>query len=231
MNSNMDSRSMKPQSRERGRSMRIFGKGLLKGLALVLAIAPMSAAFAATSVTGIQHASMEDGSVRISMQTSGDVPQVSVFATESPARIVLDESLVTTPKAKAFQDADSVPFVIFTREDAPEIGIRELEEAGAVVHPVRGYHEGLDLQAVMDVCWGTGIRSILCEGGGVLASALIDQELADRIYLFLAPRTLGSGGVPAFPGPFRPQAWDGWIPTLPGKKMRRDVMIVLDREA
>jgi type IV pilus assembly protein PilQ len=90
MNSNMDSKLMKPQTRERGRSMRILGKGLLKGLALVLAIAPMSAAFAATSVTGIQHTSMEDGSVRISMQTSGDVPQVSVFATESPARIVLD---------------------------------------------------------------------------------------------------------------------------------------------
>jgi type IV pilus assembly protein PilQ len=90
MNSNMDSTLMKPQTRERGRSMRNFGKGLLKGLALVLAIAPMAAAFAATNVTGIQHASMEDGGVRISMQTSGDVPQVSVFATESPARIVLD---------------------------------------------------------------------------------------------------------------------------------------------
>src|SRR5210317_501176 len=90
MNSNMDSTLMKPQTRERGRSMRNFGKGLLKGLALVLAVAPMAAAFAATSVTGIQHASMEDGGVRISLQTSGDVPQVSVFATESPARIVLD---------------------------------------------------------------------------------------------------------------------------------------------
>lgn len=146
-----------------------------------------------------------------------------------PARIVLDESLKTTPEARLFREAASVPIVIFTREDAPEIGIRELEEAGAVVHPVRGYHEGLDLEAVMEVCWGTGLRSILCEGGGILASALVDQELAHRIYLFLAPRSLGSGGVPAFPGPFRPRAWEGWIPTLPGKKMGKDMMIVLDR--
>ena len=147
-----------------------------------------------------------------------------------PARIVLDESLSTTPEAKLFLEVATVPIVIFTREDAPEMGIRRLEEAGAVVHPVRGYHEGLDLDAVMEVCWGTGLRSILCEGGGVLASALVDSELAHRIYLFLAPRTLGSGGVPAFPGPFKPKAWEGWIPTLPGKKMGKDVMIVLDRE-
>jgi type IV pilus assembly protein PilQ len=70
--------------------MRNLGKGLLKGLALVLAIAPAAAVFAATSVTGIEHASTADGGVSIAMETTGDVPQVSVFATESPARIVLD---------------------------------------------------------------------------------------------------------------------------------------------
>jgi type IV pilus assembly protein PilQ len=50
----------------------------------------MAAGLAATSVTGIDHASTADGGVRISLQTNGDVPQVSVFATENPARIVLD---------------------------------------------------------------------------------------------------------------------------------------------
>jgi len=90
MNSNMDSSVIKPQTRERGRSMRNIGKGILKGLALVLAIAPAAAVFAATSVTGIEHARTADGGVSISLQTTGDVPQVSVFATESPARIVLD---------------------------------------------------------------------------------------------------------------------------------------------
>lgn len=70
--------------------MRNFGKGLLKGLVLMMSLAPAAAVFAATSVTGIDHAGTADGGVRISLQTRGDVPQVSVFATESPARIVLD---------------------------------------------------------------------------------------------------------------------------------------------
>jgi len=70
--------------------MRSKGNGLLRALALVLAIMPLAAAFAATSVTDIGHAATADGGVRITLQVSGDDPQVSVFATENPARIILD---------------------------------------------------------------------------------------------------------------------------------------------
>jgi type IV pilus assembly protein PilQ len=70
--------------------MREIGKGLLKGLALVLAVAPWAAVFGATSVSDIDHASTADGAVKIMLATSGDTPQVSVFATDSPPRIVLD---------------------------------------------------------------------------------------------------------------------------------------------
>ena len=67
-----------------------IGKGFLKGLVLTLAVAPLATVFADTSVSDISHATGADGSVTITLQTNGDVPQVSVFATESPARIVLD---------------------------------------------------------------------------------------------------------------------------------------------
>lgn len=70
--------------------MRNWRKGFLSGLVLILAIVPGATVFAASSVTAINHAATADGGVEISLQTSGDVPKVSVFATESPARIVLD---------------------------------------------------------------------------------------------------------------------------------------------
>ncbi|HKX57143.1 MAG TPA: AMIN domain-containing protein, partial [Xanthomonadales bacterium] len=70
--------------------MRNVRKGFLRSIALVLAVTPMSMALADTEVTGISHASGADGAVKITLSTSGDTPQVSVFATESPARIVLD---------------------------------------------------------------------------------------------------------------------------------------------
>ena len=90
MNSYKECSNVKPLTCERGRSMRDTGKGLLKGLALVLAVAPWLAAFGATSVSDIDHASTADGAVKIMLATEGDTPQVSVFATENPPRIVLD---------------------------------------------------------------------------------------------------------------------------------------------
>lgn len=72
--------------------MRNLGKGFLIGLGLILVIVPAMAVMADTAVTGVSHRIASDGSVEISLQTSGDEPEVSIFATESPARIILDLS-------------------------------------------------------------------------------------------------------------------------------------------
>ena len=90
MSSHKECVTFQSQICERGSGMRNSGKGFLTGLGLLLTILPMMAAFAATKVTGIDHSSTADGGVRITLQISGDVPQVSVFVTQSPARIVLD---------------------------------------------------------------------------------------------------------------------------------------------
>ena len=90
MNSDKECVIIQLRNSERGRSMRYLGKGFLTGLGLLLMTMPVVAVLAATNVTGIDHSSTADGGVRITLQTHGEVPQVSVFATENPARIVLD---------------------------------------------------------------------------------------------------------------------------------------------
>lgn len=90
MNSYKNKLTIKPNFCERGRSMRNVRKGFLRGVALVVTLAPMTMAFAATEVTSVSHGAGADGTVRITLSIVGDTPQVSVFATESPARIVLD---------------------------------------------------------------------------------------------------------------------------------------------
>jgi len=92
MNSTMESTLYQRRTCERGRSMRNWRKGFLSGLIVTLTIMPVTLAFAASSVTEISHATTADGGVEISLQTTGDVPQVSVFATENPPKIVMDLS-------------------------------------------------------------------------------------------------------------------------------------------
>jgi type IV pilus assembly protein PilQ len=64
--------------------------GALLGLGLTLLVLPAISAWAASDVTATDFSSNADGDVVITLSTNGDDPKVSVFATESPARIILD---------------------------------------------------------------------------------------------------------------------------------------------
>ena len=73
---------------ERIMDNRIFG--LRIGLCLMLALLPSTGVFADTEITAASYGSGSGGDVEIMLTTTGDTPRVSVFATENPARIVLD---------------------------------------------------------------------------------------------------------------------------------------------
>lgn len=60
------------------------------GLGLALLVFPAMSAWAASEVISADYASNLSGGVTITLTTSGDDPNVSVFVTESPARIILD---------------------------------------------------------------------------------------------------------------------------------------------
>jgi diaminohydroxyphosphoribosylaminopyrimidine deaminase/5-amino-6-(5-phosphoribosylamino)uracil reductase len=55
-----------------------------------------------------------------------------------------------------------------------------------------------DLAASLRALRTRGIRSLLVEGGATLASALLDEELVDRLVIFQAPIVLGGGALAAF---------------------------------
>jgi diaminohydroxyphosphoribosylaminopyrimidine deaminase/5-amino-6-(5-phosphoribosylamino)uracil reductase len=146
-----------------------------------------------------------------------------------PIRIVLDTGCDLSPRARLFQDIPIAPLVVFTGEDASELAIEDLEDAGATVHPVRRNATGLSLDAVLAICWETGIRSVLCEGGGRLAWSLIKGGHAQRLYLFVAPFVLGEKGVPAFPGGGSRELWDRWAPASQPRAFGRDTLLIFDR--
>jgi len=64
--------------------------GVRLGLGLAFLILPALSAWASSDVTAADYSSNAAGDVIITLSTGGDEPNVSVFATESPARIILD---------------------------------------------------------------------------------------------------------------------------------------------
>jgi diaminohydroxyphosphoribosylaminopyrimidine deaminase/5-amino-6-(5-phosphoribosylamino)uracil reductase len=55
----------------------------------------------------------------------------------------------------------------------------------------------LDLGAALERLAREGITTLLCEGGGRLAAALLRSELVDELHWFVAPKLLGSDARPA----------------------------------
>jgi diaminohydroxyphosphoribosylaminopyrimidine deaminase/5-amino-6-(5-phosphoribosylamino)uracil reductase len=81
---------------------------------------------------------------------------------------------------------------IYCALDAPE---RDLPADIVRVPRARG---GLDLGSVLRDLAGCGVLDVLVEGGGQVHRALLADELADRLLLFIAPKVLAGG--PGFVG-------------------------------
>ena len=153
-----------------------------------------------------------------------------------PTRIVLDPSAALSPDAALLGTESEAPVLIFATEAAPAERVDTLRDAGAQVEivpqvePVPQGDGGANLEKMLERCWSLGIRSVFCEGGGRLATALTREELARRLYLFQAPLTLGSQGVPAFGGGDSTPEGLGWSSRGEPITFGPDVLLTYDRE-
>ena len=92
-----------------------------------------------------------------------------------------------------FQDPDA-HVIAYTEADVPpppdcpaRVELRRLDGRDGTPTPV---------SALRDLRTRDGIRSVLCEGGPLLLSALLHERLVDELFLTVAPKLAG-GGPPA----------------------------------
>jgi diaminohydroxyphosphoribosylaminopyrimidine deaminase / 5-amino-6-(5-phosphoribosylamino)uracil reductase len=117
-----------------------------------------------------------------------------------PVRVVWSVSADIPIEGRLLDSARQIPVWVVTSDAAPAARVAALEERGARVLRAPADGAGIDPVAGVSRLAEHGIRSILCEGGGRLGSALLAARLVDRLYLFHAPVLFGAGGVPAFVG-------------------------------
>lgn len=132
-----------------------------------------------------------------------DDPELTARTTPRPARqplrIIADGRGRLSPRARIFETAGEGPVAIATQEPT------NLDACGWPSRPGIEYWmlpagpggQGVDLAALLEIAQGSGVRSILVEGGGELAAAFVRAGLADRLEWFRAPILLGADGRPA----------------------------------
>ena len=127
-----------------------------------------------------------------------DDPQLTVRGAVEPRveprRVVFDAAADLDAELTLIRTARRVPTLLVASPAAQASRIDRLAEAGVTIVPAATLADGL--RALR----GLGIESLLVEGGGRLAGALLGQDLADRYYWVQSPLWLGERGVPAIAG-------------------------------
>lgn len=113
-----------------------------------------------------------------------------------PLRVVVDGGLRISPRARMLREASTAPTLVATTSRAPTARKRALERAGADVLVVPGRGPRVDLATLLDLLAERGIVSVLVEGGGDLAAAMLRARLVDRVAIVTAPLLLGGDGRP-----------------------------------
>ena len=116
----------------------------------------------------------------------------------SPARVVVDPRLSTSPGARVYRPPGLR--VLVTSDEWGEAELRPYLDAGVRVvrAPVRGGR--LDLVAAVEELRVMGIRRLMVEGGGRLNYEMLASGLVDEVRVTVAPYVMG-GGVSLFQRP------------------------------
>ena len=130
-----------------------------------------------------------------------DNPELTVRGVRGnqPKRLVLDTSLKTPPGSNLTDDCYShLTHIFFNPESTSDDKIKEFSKRKFSIHPVPADRSGkLSLDDVFKITVRLGIKSVLAEGGSILASELIREKAVNRISFFIAPDLFFSG-VPSF---------------------------------
>lgn len=109
-----------------------------------------------------------------------------------PVRVLVDSRLRVPVDSHLYSSQEGAETVVLTRSAAR--GRRAREAKGAQLIDLPGPVGGLDLEAGLEALGRFGLTTLLVEGGGGLAAALLRADLVDEIHWILAPRLIGGDG-------------------------------------
>ena len=142
----------------------------------------------------------------------------------TPRRVVFARDGAVSPQLSLVESASQVPTVVFTSANAASRARRELGGTSVAVQIAESL-----LDAVQQLR-EQGVRAMLVEGGGMVATALLEADLVDRLYWIQAPVWLGTGS-PAFGPRGLTLLGDAQPWTVTERRdLGPDTLLVVDRE-
>lgn len=116
---------------------------------------------------------------------------------KQPLRLILDTRARIPLAAKVVKE-DPQRTVVVTGSDPPAHKVAALEAAGVRVWTLPLRRGRISLPALLAKAGEEKLTSLLVEGGGEVNAAFLEENLVDKVYLFLAPRIIGGATAPTW---------------------------------
>jgi diaminohydroxyphosphoribosylaminopyrimidine deaminase/5-amino-6-(5-phosphoribosylamino)uracil reductase len=135
-----------------------------------------------------------------------------------PTRVIVDNLARLPLRAQVINRASTAPTVLAVSEMAPRARLEALEREGVQVLVVPGSPRRVSLAHLMEALGKMGFVSVMIEGGAEINASAFQEEIVDKLMLFLAPIIIGGKATPTAVG------GEG-IETLRQAKRLRDVRV------
>ena len=119
-----------------------------------------------------------------------------------PRRAVLDQHL-RVPASHAFFQTDASSAILISSDCHCEQTLMTYRDSGVTIVTLPCGPDGFDMTAVMQALGELECNEVLVESGPQLSAAMVQSGCVDEVILYVAPRWLGSAGLPVVDMPLQ----------------------------
>jgi len=114
-----------------------------------------------------------------------------------PVRVIIDPHLDIPVTSKIATTSRHQRSLVFCKDDSDHHRQQQLLSMGMEICPIAGQGDLIPLDQVLVVLGEMGLCSVLVEGGGEINASLLDSDLIDKVYWFIAPKMVGGKQAPS----------------------------------
>ncbi len=117
--------------------------------------------------------------------------------TRDPLRVIIDSNLDLPLDSKIATTSQEQCTLIFCSSNVDNQKRQQLEALGAEIISLDIKDEIIPLEQVLVILGQMNICSLLVEGGGEINAYLLQNQLLDKVYWFIAPKIIGGRQAPS----------------------------------
>lgn len=110
---------------------------------------------------------------------------------KNPIRIIVDSKLRVPIESKVVQEVDIAKTIIATTENEDKDKLKLLIEKGIEIVVTKSKNKRVDLKDLMTKLGEKNIDSILLEGGASLNFSALQEDIVDKVQIYIAPKIIG----------------------------------------